>query len=76
MAKGNGIDQAFQDVDRLLTHKEVLERLRVKTNTLYRLRKAGVFPQPVKISTRAVRWWQSDVDDYLRSRPKAETKGD
>ena len=74
MSDGNGIDKWFEGTDRLLTIKEVMAQCRIKTNTLYRLRKAGRFPQPVKISDRAVRWWQSEIDEYLKSRPRAGAK--
>ena len=70
MSKGNGIENHFEGRDRLLTVKEVMAICRIKSNTVYRLRKSGRFPQPVKISDRAIRWWQSDIDNYLKSLPR------
>ena len=69
---GNGIDKAFEGRDRLLTVREVMEIMNVKYNTIYRLRRAGRFPEAVKISERAVRWYESDIDEYLKSRPRTK----
>lgn len=35
--------------------------------TLYRLRKAGAFPAPVRISTRRVAWRRSDIEAWMNS---------
>ena len=56
--------------DVLLTVKQVSEITTMKPAMIWRLRKTGRFPQPVKISDRAIRWWQSDIDEFLKSLPR------
>ena len=39
--------------DRLLTRKEVQERCRISRSTIYRLKKDGRFPTPIRVGDRA-----------------------
>ena len=57
--------------NRLLRRAEIEERLGVSCTTIYRLMRAGKFPLPIKVGPKAVRWHQSDIEDYLTSRPLA-----
>ncbi len=47
--------------DRLLTDREVAERLGVSKATIWRHAAAGLFPKPVKLG-HASRWPESDVE--------------
>jgi len=47
--------------DRLLTTKETLVRLGISRATLYRGAKSGIYPRPVQIGTRSIRWRNSDI---------------
>mgnify|MGYP006430012239 CR=1 FL=1 len=51
--------------DRLLTVREVADRLGVSVRTVWSLRSAGEIPDAVKISN-ATRWRRSDIESYIR----------
>ncbi len=55
----------------LLRREEVEERLGVSRSWIYAEMRAGRFPEPVKISKRAVRWRVADLDDWMSGRPVA-----
>ena len=59
-------------MDRLLTRAEVEAKTIMSTTSIYRLMRAGVFPGPLKIGPRAVRWGASEIDQYVESRPGAQ----
>ena len=40
-------------------------------STLYRLIKLGHFPQPLRLTQRAVRWRREEVDEWLLHRPRS-----
>ena len=50
----------------LLKLKEVLAWLRISKSTWYDGVDRQVFPQPVRIGTRSVFWFNSDIEDYIR----------
>jgi predicted DNA-binding transcriptional regulator AlpA len=51
-----------------LTAVEAAARAKISLPTLYRLRAAGKFPQPVRLSTRCTRWRESDILQWLKTR--------
>jgi prophage regulatory protein len=53
---------------KLLRKPAVLERVPMSDTTLWRRVKDGGFPAPVKISTNAIAWRESDVDHWIESR--------
>lgn len=53
--------------DRILRSREVCERLSISRSTLYLMMKRGRFPRPLHISTRAVGWLESAVQQYMTS---------
>lgn len=57
--------------DRLLTRPEVESRCGIARSTIYRLMRAGEFPEPLRVGPRAVRWPASEVEDWLAERPRA-----
>ena len=59
------------DTDRLLHRAEVEAKTGLGRSTIYRLMRQGEFPTPIKIGPRAVRWPQSELDDWLANRPRA-----
>ena len=61
-------------VDYLIAMKEVMRRTGLGRGTIYYLMACSDFPLPLKLSLRMVRWWSSEVDRWLKSRPRA--KGD
>ena len=48
-------------VDGLLRRSEVEELTALSRSTIYRHLEEGVFPLPVRIGPRAVRWWLSEI---------------
>lgn len=54
----------------LLTVQEVAARLRVSTDTVYRLVRLGRLPKQVKL-LRSSRWRASDIDDYINQQAAA-----
>jgi len=57
--------------DRLLRRSQVEARTGLSRSSLYRKMRDGSFPEPLKISARAVRWPESEVAAWLASRPRA-----
>ena len=51
---------------KLLTARQVAERLSVGVRTLWRLIATRQFPQPaLRINTRLMRWTESQVEDFI-----------
>lgn len=59
---------------RLLRRSEVLELCGISSSTLYDLMALGLFPRPVLIARRAVRWRLEEVLAWIESRPLAAGK--
>ena len=59
-------------IDRFLTRSEVESWCGLSRSTIYRLMRQDQFPVPVKVGPKAVRWLSSEVEEYLKSRPRAE----
>jgi predicted DNA-binding transcriptional regulator AlpA len=55
----------------LLCTREVCARLGISRTQLHRLRNAGAFPQPLKVSQRSVRFRTDDIETWLAARPRA-----
>ena len=58
-------------IDRLIRRSEVEERTGLCTSSIYRLMRAGEFPEPVKISAKAVRWHYAEIENWMASLPRA-----
>ena len=56
--------------DRLIRLEEVLEMCGISRSEIYRQISEGRFPRPVKVGLRAVRWWQSEIDDWRGGLPR------
>ena len=57
--------------DRLLRREEVEARCGIARSTIYRLMNEGLFPQPLRIGGRTVRWLESEIIVWLASLPRA-----
>lgn len=55
----------------LLTISEVGARVRLAKPTIYKLMNRGLFPRPIRVGAARVFWPESDIEDYLASRPRA-----
>ena len=60
---------------KLIRLAEVLELTEVSRSTVYKLKASGLFPQPVKIGTHAVRWYLDEVLLYINTRPRSGSRG-
>ncbi len=58
--------------DRLLKLQEVMDKCRMSCSSIYRLMREDEFPKPIRVGLRAVRWLESEIDEYLANRPRAE----
>lgn len=54
---------------RLLTRFEVEEQTRLSRSSIYRQMEQGTFPRAVRVGTRAVAWWESDIQAWKNARP-------
>ena len=57
--------------DRLLRRDEVERWTGLSTSSIYRKISEGTFPQPIKVGDRAVRWYESEIRQWLSERPRA-----
>ncbi len=59
--------------ERIIRRSELCSITGQSYTTIWRRIKAGEFPAPVKLSEsgRAVGWYASEVNAYLRNRPRA-----
>lgn len=58
--------------DYLIAMKEVMRRTSICRGTIEYLMTHSDFPSPVKCGRRMVRWWSSEVERWMRSRPRAQ----
>jgi predicted DNA-binding transcriptional regulator AlpA len=56
---------SFQADRRLLTTAEVMDLLRVSRSTLYRGVKMGIYPQPLLMGHRTIRWRNHAIQDLV-----------
>lgn len=57
--------------DRLLRRREVEGVTGMSRASIYRLMRSGSFPLPLRVGATAVRWKESDVAEWIESRPLA-----
>jgi len=51
--------------------KQTAAMLAVSVTTLWRLRRAGEFPPPIRLSTRRIGWRVSTIQEYLSRRQES-----
>ena len=56
---------------RLITLKEVELIVSLKKSAIYMLMHKGIFPKPIRIGARAVRWRSDELEHYLETRARA-----
>ncbi|MXY63807.1 MAG: AlpA family phage regulatory protein [Gammaproteobacteria bacterium] len=60
-------------MDKLLTRHQVLEITGISRPTLYSAIRAGLLPQPIKISKRCVRWKASELQAAIDAAQRTVT---
>ena len=56
---------------RLLTLDQVMEMTALSRSHIYNLIDRKLFPQGVRAGARAVRWWEHEVEAWMKSLPRA-----
>ena len=56
---------------KLLTLRDVTAATALSRSAVYALMAQSRFPKPIRIGTRAVRWVEREVLDFIASRPRA-----
>ena len=56
---------------RLLTLRDVTAATALSRSAVYALMAESRFPKPIRIGSRAVRWVEREVLDFIASRPRA-----
>jgi prophage regulatory protein len=65
--------QILRAPERLLSRAEVMARTGLSRQTIYNwLAIPGRFPQPRKLGTARLGWLESEIRDWINSRPLAE----
>ena len=59
------------EIQRLLRRPEVEQRTGIPCASLYRMRRAGQFPAPIKIGARSIAWPEAEIEEWLATRPRA-----
>lgn len=59
---------------KLLTEKQVLERIQVGRTTLRRWLKKDTFPQPLAMGPGRIGWLEEEVEGWIQSRPRGVGK--
>jgi prophage regulatory protein len=50
---------------RFLTQHQVIDRVGLCRATIYKMVSDGIFPRSHKVGTYAIRWLESDIDDFM-----------
>lgn len=60
--------QTYTSQREIIRPKELTEMLGLSIQTIYRMYNEGQLPPKIKISSRAVGWLRSDIEDWLLQR--------
>lgn len=61
---------------KIIRPKQLAKMLSVATVTLWRMEKRGELPPRIQISSRAVGWLESDIQEWLRSQQSKSNNGE
>ena len=59
--------------DPLLLPDEVRARVRLSEPTIYRLRRAGRFPAPLRLGPKRIAWRESEIEAWIAACDRAGT---
>lgn len=63
----NDMSPERQPSGRLLKRRDVEAEVGLSRSSIYQRMDLGTFPRPERIGKRAVRWWQSDIEQFKRN---------
>jgi prophage regulatory protein len=55
---------------KVIRQRETIQLTGLSRTTIWRLERAGLFPQRRRIGRQAVGWLASDIDEWLATRPR------
>ena len=58
----------MQQQDSILRRRDVEARTGLSRSTIYAYIANGTFPKQVKLGPRAAGWYQSEIDEWIKSR--------
>ena len=68
--------KAIQETPSILRRKQVEARVGLGRSSIYQYVRAGQFPAPVRVGSRAVGWIASEVDAWLAARIESSRKSE
>jgi prophage regulatory protein len=57
----------MNDLEQMLTDKEVAGVLKLSRSSVWRLARAGKLPKPVKVGLNAARWKKSELKAFMEA---------
>ncbi|HHL33654.1 MAG TPA: AlpA family phage regulatory protein [Desulfobulbaceae bacterium] len=60
---------------KILRWPVVYRKTSISRSTVWRLERAGLFPQRVRIGMRGVGWYESEIDKFLADRERVNLGG-
>jgi len=54
-----------ETIEKLLTAQAIGEKLSLSKRAIFRMRSAGLICSPVKVGAGAIRWRQSDIEQWI-----------
>ena len=67
---------AVERLERLMTSRQITAEMGISRSTIYRLSRAGLFPEPIRIGPRGMRWLESEIKAWLLERRAAVGEND
>ena len=64
-----GMDQTL--TDRLLTRRQVSERVGLGRSAIYARMAGGGFPRPIDLGPKCVRWSEREIEQWIAARPRS-----
>ena len=61
-------------MERLLKLGDIERMTGLSKMTIYRLRSSGQFPPGIRVGDRAVRWLESELVEWLKTRPRTAAR--
>tara|TARA_Y100001936_G_scaffold247417_1_gene293169 strand:- start:721 stop:921 length:201 start_codon:yes stop_codon:yes gene_type:complete len=59
----------------ILSAQQVVQITNLSRVTIWRMERAGTFPQRINISPNRVGWRDDDINEWIKSRPRVGNRG-
>ena len=69
------MERPIDTSDRLLTRAQVERRTGLGRTAIYRMMRAGEFPEPYKVGRTAVRWSEREIEAWVAALPRSHGDG-